>query len=694
MVVSKLNPLVNYIESKQIDPEDMGHASTLYEIELLGKDIVIVIGKEKHTFSGKDIIYYPIYLVGVDDKIKSQLGIFEMRPQKLFQVMDADGDLDLEKIGQPLLYSFVTRKYLDKSGSDPVLYHQKLAKAEEEKISEKEKNKLDVEEEVEAEAEDAELEEYEKDPTRLNPHAFKKQEIEFEKSKNDDGIFDIDRAYKHPDSLPEETAKDADRIRDDFVEKQTNHWLSNFTKNPNFSSLDNEGAGDCFFATIRDAFSEIGYKTTVERLRELLAKHMSPDVFENYRSMYVSLNDNMTGIETEIKQIMNANKEYKKRIKSDTIGTAEKKELIGEANALAKKHTDLKKDLETVKENMRLVSFMRNINTFEDFQEYVRTSNYWADEMAIETLERLLNVKFIVLSKDNFTEGDLDGVLRCVIGGNNEDTAFKPRYYIMVEYVDGNHYMLLKYKNRALLKYPEIPYSLRVMVVNKCMERNAGRFGKIPDFLAFQSALGINLSRVSQTEETDDIQMYNELYDPDIVFMFYNKSANAKPGKGNGEKIDAKNVGDYKDLQRIEHWRRMLDDEWSTAIRIEGKQWQSVEHYYQGAKFKKTFPDFYAQFSLDSGSEISKDVDMARGAGGKTGKYEKTQIRPKNVKIDPDFYGERNKKERSLAVEMKFTQNEDLKNMLKMTRNAKLVHFIRGNEPELDMDIMTVRKTL
>jgi len=682
MVVSKLNPLVNYIESKVIDPEDMGHASTLYEIELLGKDIVIVVGKEKHTFSGKDIIYYPIYLVGADDKIKSQLGVFEMRPQKLFQVMDSDGDLDLEKIGQPLLYSFVTRKYLDKSGSDPVLYHKKLVEKEAEKAEPIEKVEP-IEEEEEP------FEEEISDPTRLNPQSFKRKEVEFEKIKNDDGIFDIDREFKHPESLPEETAKDADKMRELFVEKQSNYWLSNFLKNPNFSSLDNEGAGDCFFATIRDAFSEIGYKTTVERLRDLLAKHMSPDVFENYRMLYTSLSDEQRNIETEIKQIIQANKEYKKRIKSDVIGTIEKKELIGEANVLAKKHSGLKKDLETLQENMRYVSFMRNINTFQDFQEYVKTSNYWADEMTIETLERILNVKFIVLS-----QGDLDGVLRCVIGANDEN-AFKPRYYIIVEYVNGNHYMLVKYKNRGLLKYSEIPYSLRVMVVNKCMEKNAGRFVKIPEFLAFQNALGIPVGELSSIEdEHDSVQMYNELYDPDTVFMFYEKSADAKPGKGSGEKIEAKRAGDFKELQRIEHWRRMLDDKWSTVIRIEGKQWKTVEHYYQAAKFKKTFPDFYAQFSLDSGSEISKDVDMAMGAGGKTGKYEKTQVRPKNVKIDPDFYGERNKKERSLAVQMKFTQNEDLKNVLKMTHDAKLIHFIRGKEPESDMDLMTIRKGL
>ena len=76
MVLSNINQQVNYIEKKTIDPEDIGHESWFYEVEILDVPIVIVLGKQKYTFSSKDIIYYPIYIVE-DDTIKAQIGVFE-----------------------------------------------------------------------------------------------------------------------------------------------------------------------------------------------------------------------------------------------------------------------------------------------------------------------------------------------------------------------------------------------------------------------------------------------------------------------------------------------------------------------------------------------------------------------------------------------------------------------------------------
>ena len=72
-------------------------------------------------------------------------------------------------------------------------------------------------------------------------------------------------------------------------------------------------------------------------------------------------------------------------------------------------------------------------------------------------------------------------------------------------------------------------------------------------------------------------------------------------------------------------------------MNIDNKNRASVEHYYHAQKFKKNNPDFYNQFSLDSGSELSKNPSMAKGAGGKTGKYKNKQVRPKSVKADEDF---------------------------------------------------------
>ena len=41
---------------------------------------------------------------------------------------------------------------------------------------------------------------------------------------------------------------------------------------------------------------------------------------------------------------------------------------------------------------------------------------------------------------------------------------------------------------------------------------------------------------------------------------------------------------------------------------------------------------------------------------------------------------------------LKFCQNPDLKNTLKHTHSAKLIHFIRGHEPDADILLMKLRK--
>ena len=113
MVSSKINGKVNYTERKTLDDEDFGHTSTLYLVELYDIPTVIVLGKQKYTYSAKDIVYYPIYVIS-ENKIKSQIGVYETRISKALKLVDEDGDIDIEKMDEPLLYSFVTERFVQK----------------------------------------------------------------------------------------------------------------------------------------------------------------------------------------------------------------------------------------------------------------------------------------------------------------------------------------------------------------------------------------------------------------------------------------------------------------------------------------------------------------------------------------------------------------------------------------------------
>jgi hypothetical protein len=115
MVASKLHDNINYAEAKTIDPEDLGYSSAIYEIDLEGgQPFQFVLGKQKYTYSSKNILYYPIYLIR-DDHIKAQIGVFELLANQAINVIDEDGDIDLASFGEPLWYSFFSPEFLAKA---------------------------------------------------------------------------------------------------------------------------------------------------------------------------------------------------------------------------------------------------------------------------------------------------------------------------------------------------------------------------------------------------------------------------------------------------------------------------------------------------------------------------------------------------------------------------------------------------
>ncbi|MEI7503816.1 MAG: hypothetical protein WCJ61_11080 [Paludibacter sp.] len=169
-----------------------------------------------------------------------------------------------------------------------------------------------------------------------------------------------------------------------------------------------------------------------------------------------------------------------------------------------------------------------------------------------------------------------------------------PQYYIMTTY-SGDHYRLISYKTKYIFTFTEIPYDVKIMIVIKCMERNTGAYSMIASFRHFQTKLGIAPVPISDSEPDES----SPLYDADTVFMFYNKSSTApKPGKGSGEEMPVGKMAEFSELTLKENkdWRKKLDDFWPAQFTIDQMKWSSVEHYYQGSKFKKMHPDYLIDY--------------------------------------------------------------------------------------------------
>lgn len=667
MVLSKIDKDVSYPELKSVDSGDLKLEADLYQLEIKGIDVMIAIGNSKNTFEDKNILYFPIYLVKYNNKV-IQIGLYEIKASDYLSYLDNYNNLNVEKMDEPLIYSFVNAEFLNKLRLKPDVPLIRVDK-EEGEIT-------DSDEEAEAEEMEEEIQYTEK--------------YEIPKERSD--IFIMTKGIPLPPLLKEENKTQAKDYREKYHESTNDNWVIKFMKNKHYNIIDNEGGGDCFFSTIRDAFSSIAQQTSVNKLRKKLSNDATEKIFLNYKEHYDMYNASFITDTNEIKRLESEYLSLKQKF-TQVFDRDEQKLLSSEAKKVKAEHDRIIEQKRVTAEIIKEYKFMKGVESLEAFKSIIKTNKFWADTWAISTLERLLNIKFIIMSREIYKSGDLKNVLQC---GQLNDTIleqrgrFTPEFYIMIEHT-GDHYTLIGYKKKMILKFQEIPYDIKKMIVEKCMEKNAGPFAIIPDFIKFKAGKVKTVIKEAEYEDLTESKIRG-LYNDDIVLQFYSKSVGKPlPGKGNGEKIPNERLIEYAELASIPEWRKKLSNFWVQPFSLDNHQWASVEHYYQGSKFKKTFPAFYLSFSLDSGSDLSKDPNMAKAAGGKTGKYKGELLRPVEVTIDSDFLGKRKSREMYAAQYAKFTQNEDLKKLLLATGDAKLVHFSRGSEPVVFDELMLIR---
>jgi len=677
MVLSKIDSEISYPELKSVDSDDFKKEANLYQIEIDGIEVIIAVGNSKNTFENKNILFFPVYLVKHNNKV-IQIGVYEIKASDYISHLDDSNNLDVEKLNDPLIYNFVTDSMLKKNRMEP---EKPLRKIDKEKEKEKEKESDD-------ESDDESNIEIEEPVGEIPPERK--------------GLFVFTKGVPIPPLLKEETKKKSAELTLEYNGKskdpKKDNWVQKFMENKNYDIIDNEGGGDCLFATIRDAFSSIAQQTSVDKLRKRLSEEANEALFLNYRKNY---DDAKQTIIDETNQIKQYDIEYASIRQSfaNVIDMREKKLLADTATETKKLHDNLVQNKKMTKKLLDEFDFMEGIDTLEKLKKKIRHCTFWGETWAISTLERVLNIKTINLSSEAYKSGDLTNVLNC--GQLNDNIlqnkgVFTPEFYVILDYT-GYHYKLISYKKKQIFKFSEIPYAIKKLVVDKCMERNAGPFSLIPDFQRFKTGNVKPVFKEPQYEELTEAKLRG-LYDDEIVFHFYSKSNDKPlPGKGAGEKIPNNIVKEFTELANIKEWRKKLSNFWIQKFTLDNHQWASVEHYYQASKFKNGFHDFYLSFSLDSGTDLSKDPSMAKAAGGKTGLYNGKLLRPVEVSIDADFFSKttnRENKEMYAAQHAKFTQNKDLEELLLATKNAKLTHHVRGAEPVIFDNLMMIREKI
>jgi len=638
MVHSKLDDTINYIETRLLEKEDESYDAPIYDYVVLGETITIAIGQSKYNFIDKNIIYYPVYIIK-NDKVHSQIGLYEILHANLTDYMDEDGDIDIVKLGEPLLYSFFK---IEKNGKGK------------EKGKEKEKNGL------------------------LSEQMSKMSIVNESESQNES-----DQSYIN-DS------------QEDYEYESTDEneiWINDYLKSNEYNIIDNEGGGDCLFASIRDGLRGVGKNISVQEMRNKLTLDPSVErVYKNYKELFEMYKEQFNESSKKMKIMVKKNKLLQNELLQNKDIKIQQK-IIEEGEKVAKEHGISKKEKSIIKDAFDQIKFMKGIESVEDFKKLIQTCDFWGEAWSISTLERLLNVKLVLLSEENYYEDDIENIIQCGEIDNilKEKNVFEPDYYILLSYT-GSHYKLITYKSKTALLFKEMDNKLITKLKHKCLERNAGLYSIIPEFK--QSSMN---AEKMQSEMNQNVPLIDEhLYNDNTVFQFHSRSADKPlPGEGSGEKLGEEGVVAYSELKSIPKWRKKLSNFWASEFKLDDKRWLSVEHYYQASKFKKGFPEFYNSFTLDSDTELSKNTAMAKSAGGKSGKFKGKLLRNKAIVMDKDFFENNHSKNVMRdAMMAKFSQNEDLKKLLLATKKAKLVHFQRGSPPVVFTELMEVRKQL
>jgi predicted NAD-dependent protein-ADP-ribosyltransferase YbiA (DUF1768 family) len=712
---SRIDPSIKYKENRGIEDADQGHDSSIYITTLFEDtkpiDVAIAVGKYKFAGEKSKVVYFPIYILS-NNRIKAQIGVYETTVNKLPALMDEDGDVDIDALGEPVLYTFATEGFIRRCNSDPD--HYAALPSIEEKRSDSDKQSDSDSDSDKHSVSDSEDED------------FMQTTSSTQKLKNGSDIF---KQVAEPETivpLLEESEDDDIQIRAKYKPSGSNTWVQKFLRNDNYAIQETVRNGDCLFDAIRLAFRSVGKETTNAKLRQVVSERYTDSMFQTRKKYHDDIIREMRELTDKIDAV-----------KTDIDAKKKKQHLIPEVSAnhaeYESRTTKLKEHLDKqellLKEYKTQLTSLRQLQTetvgnvnpqtmrsLENFRRFIMTHDYYADEAAIQILEEFLNIKLIPFDEAAYREKAVDAVVRpdAFLTENpilctQVDEDFNPEYYILVS--NSNiHYKLIEYKDRGAFKFHEIPYRVKILLVNKCMESNGAGYYNIQDFRNFKSLLGLSPDLGKPSEP--HIPVYVETnanpftcpntntactitmpkFAETAVFAYNGASADApRPGKGVNEHISATRVTEFNGLKQIANWRRKLSDEWTeAAFRLDGHMWASVEHYVLGSQFKHAEPSFFAKFSLDADTQTSspksvgRDVDAARKLADKP---------PHGIKPDVTYNAEAKQRFRREALQKKFEQ-PDMRQLLAATKNAKLLIFKRRNEPMMDIDLMLLRGTL
>lgn len=640
MAQSALDSELVYPVRRNLETADIGSDAWEYTTPIRGVDTNIAIGQPRDTFmTDYGIIVYPVYEVA-GDRIEGQIGVYEVREDQVPNVLADDGALRPELLPPPVLY--------------PV----------EKGVSSDAGAALDA--------------------------------------GDDDGASETKGADPPlPDTM--ETAAESKAAMKAYRTRRGAQWIQNFMKNAKYRIVPSTDDGDCLFTAIKQGLESRGKVVTIAELRGMLASEATEELFEGYSLQYAMAKAEYEEVSGITKKLTLESRTLRRRMKG--VDRASQMRIAKQAHRVTKELKHQNKVRIAAEELLGELDFMDGISNLQAMKSVIQSQTYWADTWAVSTLERLLNVKFIIFSKRAFDEDDMNNVLLC--GQHNDDVLerrgrFVPDLYLLLSLSgtdSGNtHYELISYDGARAFDFAQLPYRVRHLVLTRCLEKVAGPYSLIPDFIAALATV----QPVQDERESSSPSSARASPRGKAVFQMYGKSAGgARPGEGTGETLNQQDPHDFSDLAAIPNWRRLIADDGPSAkdikssdcgdcIELDGKKWATVRHYALAARYAVANPEFSARFAYHSGDKLGHDIDTAvrvsRGTRLKKGD-------PEPPEEDPDADTQEDEAA-ARARAVKFAPGTHAREALLATKDAVLRVYTRGAPAHDATEIMDLRSEI
>ena len=469
MAQSLLDPNLVYPVRRGLEAADKDFDAWEYTTPIRGVETSVAIGQPRDTFMTEHgIIVYPVYEVA-GDRVAGQLGVYEVRDDQVPNVLDDDGALRPELLPHPVLYP-----------ADG--------------------------------------------PAAPDPDA----DGGASETKGDDP--------PPPPTDTMETAAASEATMKAYRPRRGAQWIQKFMKDAKYRIVPSTDDGDCLFTAIKQGLESRGKVVTIAELRAMLASEANQALFEGYSLQYAMAKAEYEEVSAVTKRLTLESRTLKRLMKG-----ANRKSQMSIAEQ-AQEVTETLKHQNRVRlaaeEMMGEFDFMDGISSLQGMKAVIQSQNYWGDTWAVSTLERLLNVKFIIFSKRAFDDGDRDNVLLC--GQNNDEVLerrgrFDPDLYLLLSLSgtdSGNtHYELISYDGARAFDFAQLPYHVRHLVLTRCLEKVAGPYSLIPDFIAALATVQpLQDERGSSSSSPARARPGGR-----AVFQMYGKSASGpRPGEGTG----------------------------------------------------------------------------------------------------------------------------------------------------------------